>query len=88
VRDATPGSVFVVDAAGRPVEGAEVHPVSLSVDGRRVMTNARGEASVPLRVSLQQTKWVAVSKTGYERQHVDVPESWPLKIVLQPEERP
>src|SRR5687768_261978 len=60
VAEAAPGSVLVVDPAGKPVVGAEVHPVSLSMDGRRVLTDARGEASVPLRVGLQQTKWVAV----------------------------
>jgi predicted component of type VI protein secretion system len=80
--------VQVVDAAGKPVQGAQVAPVTLSMNGAPAVTDARGEASVPLRIGVQETKWVNISKPGFETIQVDVPAEWPLKVVLQPAKGP
>jgi len=81
------GRVQVVDPNGAPIQGVQVAPVSLSMNGSPETTNARGEASVPLNIG-QDTKWVSVSKSGFNSQQVDLPTKWPLKIVLQPATRP
>jgi hypothetical protein len=81
------GRVQVFDPAGKPVAGAQVAPVSLSMNGAATPTDDRGEASVSLRVGGQDTKWVAVSKQGFEPQQVPVPAKWPLKVILQPTNR-
>ena len=81
------GQVQVVDPSGTPIQGAQVAPVSLSINGEAHPTNAKGEASVPLNIG-QDTKWITVSKTGFTPQQVDVPAKWPLKVVLQPTARP
>ena len=80
--------VQVVDPAGRPVEGARVAPVTLSMNGAAEMTDARGEATVLLKIGLQDTKWVNVSKQGFEPQQVNVPAQWPLKVVMRPANQP
>lgn len=48
--------VQVVDPHGVPIEGAQVAPVTLSMNGPAVFTDAHGEASVPLRIGVQETK--------------------------------
>ncbi len=78
------GRVLVIDGNGKPIEGAEVSAVAPSVGDVPVRTNERGEASVPLRVGLQDTEWVHVRKKGFQFQSVDVPSKWPLKVVLKP----
>jgi hypothetical protein len=77
------GRVQVVDSAGKPVQGAQVAPVTLSMNGPAETSDAKGEASVPLRISGQETKWVSVSKAGFKPEQVGVPAKWPLKVVLQ-----
>jgi len=76
--------VQVVDPVGKPVQGAQVAPVSLSMNGAAETTDAKGEASVALSVGGQETKWVSVSKAGFVSQQVGVTGTWPLKVVLQP----
>ena len=81
------GKVQVVDPSGAPIQGAQVAPVSQSINGEAKTTNAKGEASIPLNIG-QDTKWITVSKPGFTPQQVDVPAKWPLKVVLQPTTRP
>jgi hypothetical protein len=82
------GLVQVVDAQGTPLSGVQVTPTSLSMFGATSTTNANGEASVPLHVGGQDTKWINVSKAGLQSQQVNMPTRWPLKIVLQPATQP
>lgn len=76
--------VQVVDPAGKPVQGAQVAPVTPSITGTPATTDAKGETSVSLSIRTQKTQWVSVSKTGFASQQVPIPASWPLKVVLQP----
>jgi hypothetical protein len=82
------GRVLVVDMAGNPIEGAQLTPQTLSMGGAAVSTNHRGEASVPLRIWPQDTRWVNVSKQGFQWQQVKVPAKWPLKVILKQAKKP
>jgi hypothetical protein len=83
------GRVHVVDLTGEPIQGASVAPVSLSLSGAAKLTDAHGDAEVPLNISsVAETKWVNVSQKGFESQQVDIPKKWPLRIVLQPTTQP
>ncbi len=76
--------VRVVDQNGNPVEGAVVEPVSLSMNGPEILTDADGAVSLPLTV--QEWKWVHVSKGGYRRvSDVMLGGSRPVRVVLRPE---
>jgi hypothetical protein len=76
------GRVRVVDPQNVPIRGARVAPVSLSISGGPKTTNARGEASIPLNIG-QDTKWIDVSKPGFQSVQVDIPSKWPLTVILQ-----
>jgi hypothetical protein len=78
------GRVQVVDPAGKPVQGAQVAPVTLSMNGAAAATDAKGEAEIPLSIGGQSTKWVNVSKAGFQSQQIAIPANWPLKVVLKP----
>ena len=78
--------VRVVDEKGRPVEGAAVLPISPSMNGGKILTNADGEVALPF--SVQEWKWVEVSKRGYRRATVDISPSRPVKVVLTSEPGP
>lgn len=82
------GQVQVVDPAGKPVQGADVVAVALSISGPVGTTDTNGKATVPLNCGGQNTKWVAVSKEGFERVQEPVPAKWPLKVTLHPATRP
>jgi len=76
--------VIVVDAADKPIQGADVQPVSLSINGAITKTDAAGVADVPLSVGGQDAKWISITKAGYDPAGVDVPAQWPLRITLMP----
>jgi hypothetical protein len=73
--------VRVVDEKGSPLEGAAVEPVSLSMNGPGILTDADGEVSLPFTV--QEWKWVTVSKRGYGRVHVGLSPAKPTSVVLK-----
>lgn len=79
------GRVVVTDALQRPIEGAWVVPVTLSMSGNATQTNGRGEARVARRVGTQPTRWVRVWKEGYGARDLAAPERWPLTVVLEQE---
>jgi hypothetical protein len=81
------GQVQVVDLTGKPIQDAQVAPVSLSMNGKPMATDDSGEASVPLNIG-QDIKWVDVSKPGFAPTQVQVPPQWPMKVVLQPATQP
>ncbi len=56
--------VSVVDQTGRPVAGARIEPVSLSINHFSVTTDEDGMASIPWH--MQQIEWLHVSKKGFK----------------------
>ena len=55
--------VIVQDAAGMPIEGAFVTPISASINYNGQKTNKKGEAYIAAKA--QDVKWIEVSKKGY-----------------------
>jgi hypothetical protein len=74
--------VQVVDQNGRPIAGAEVIAVSLSMNAGGAFTDDNGIAVVPR--DIQGTQWIEVRKQGYDGAFVAVPSSWPLRVTLMP----
>lgn len=75
--------IIVTDPAGRPIAGAVVTGISLSLDGQTASTDAKGHAAVPW--ALQETQWISVHKDGYlgsEPIASDTPR--PIRITLRP----
>ena len=73
--------VIVTDQDGKPVEGAKITGASLSISGQFTKTNSKGGAQIPKAV--QQTKWITVSKAGYEDvQFIDVSQPKPICVKL------
>lgn len=76
------GLVQVVDPAGNPVEGADVMAVSLGAITGPNTTNGSGETYVPH--NMHDVKWIQVSKPWHRTVQVDLPETWPLRVLLVP----
>ena len=76
------GLVQVVDPDGRPVAGAEVTAVSLSMTAGPNITDGQGEAYLP--GNIQDVQWVQVAKPWHRTVQVDLPETWPLRVMLVP----
>ena len=76
--------VKVYDDDGKPIAGAEVEAVSLSINSAPNLTDDEGKTTLPFNI--QGTKWVQVSKSGYRFAQVGVPERWPLIITLEKDE--
>ncbi len=74
--------VIVTDPEGDPVPGAKVYGISLSITAGPNATDSRGRAEVP--DTIQRAQWVTVAKPGFATAHVDAPDEWPLRVVLQP----
>lgn len=75
-------AVQVIDPSGQPIAGANVVAVSLSMNAGPIATDAQGKAELPANV--QGTRWIEVSKNGFETTRVDVPKAWPARITLKP----
>jgi hypothetical protein len=83
--------VEVSDPAGAPVAGVRLRPVHEAFMMPTAITDAQGRAVVqtytyfgPTRVRMTH---ILVDKEGYASQSVKMPDEWPLKIVLQPDQR-
>jgi hypothetical protein len=72
----------VVDQSGHPVAGAAVSPVTASMNGTPIKTNANGEAYVPTTIGFQAVQWVIVAKPGFDTMQTAVTDQWPLRIAL------
>jgi hypothetical protein len=77
-------TVLVSDTANKPIQGAVVIPVSLSMSGPGVTTDGNGQAQIPSQVGPQRIQWVSVNKQGFQPAYVAVPATWPLRITLAP----
>jgi len=75
--------VVVVTSEGTPIAGANVEPVSASMNGPSVLTDASGEARLPS--GPQPAEWVNVRKDGYlARTNVPLEGPRPIRVVLVP----
>jgi hypothetical protein len=75
--------VIVVDSTGAPIVGAEVEPVSASINYKPAITDAKGQSRI--RRSIQKVQWINVRKPGYSSQKsVDYSGPKPIRIVLTP----
>ena len=72
----------MVDDSGAPVSGARVVVQAMSMEGSPTFTAGDGTAAVDM---VAGARWIAVTKQGYERAHIDMPTNWPLKVVLKKE---
>lgn len=79
--------VIVTDPSGKPVEGATVSAIALTMDDRPNMTDSKGQAILPENIQCP-TMWIHVYKSGYERVLVNVPDNWPALIILRPVSKP
>lgn len=75
--------VRVVDVAGLPIKDAKVTPISLSMGGNSVLTDASGYASVPSSIGGQEVKWINVECAGYLTPKFPPDAKFPLVITLQ-----
>lgn len=57
-------SVLVIDAMKKPVSGAKVEPISLSMNYAVLTTDASGVTKLPWVP--QKIEWVSVKKEGFE----------------------
>ncbi len=73
--------VHVVDEKGVPVAGAHVERISLSYNGPVSVTDKDGIAR--LAAGGQKAVWVNVSKAGYEKAHMDLPEDGVIQVQLK-----
>jgi len=81
--------VIVTDQAGKPVQNADVSPVSANMNGATVKTDANGVATIPTALEyIDQVQWVAIEKAGYESEQFNVTHKWPLKVVLKAATQP
>lgn len=75
--------VLVVDDANRPIAGADVQPISLSINYAKVKTNKMGKAALPH--VLQPVVWVSVTKEGFKPSgQVSLKEGNPIVVTLRP----
>jgi len=78
----TVADVVVVDSDGKPVAGATVLGVSLSIGGQQTQTDENGHAAIPWAV--QRTQWITVSKTGYRpTKNIDMNQAKPIRVTLR-----
>jgi len=73
--------VVVKDLSGAPIEGAKIVAHSLSMSGLTTYTDSRGQARVPS--SIQATKWITVSKAGYQSRWMELDATNPMVVVLE-----
>lgn len=73
--------VIVRDASGKPIEAAKIVAHSLSMSGLAAYTDAQGRARVP--TSIQTTRWIDVSKTGFQSRRLELDSTNPMIIVLE-----
>jgi hypothetical protein len=76
-------NITVVDATGTPIDNAKVYAQSMSMTLDPVLTNTKGETTLPFNI--QGTKWISVEKDGFQSAQIAVPETWPVQIVLEKE---
>ena len=56
----------MLDHSGKPVPGAKIEPVALSINYAPVTSDEEGQAVIAWQ--LQEVEWINVSKDGYQPQ--------------------
>lgn len=75
--------VVVVDAAGMPIEGATVQPITLSMNGPSKLTDRKGAVIISER-GAQPVKWVSVTKKGYQDSgHIEFNRTGSTRVILK-----
>ena len=69
----------MLDQSGKPIAGARIEPVSLSINYESMTTNEEGMASIPWMP--QKVEWLNVTKKGHRPQK-GAPTSTPLLVRL------
>lgn len=75
--------VQVVDIHGIPIKNAKVVPVTLSMNGKYVLTNSSGYANIPSHINGQEVKWIQVECAGYTKPQFPTKAIFPLCITLK-----
>ena len=76
--------VIVRDSSGLPIEGADVQPVSASMNYEWVRSDARGRARLDWWYP-QTPEGLNIRKSGYVQVAITpIPNAWPVEVVLQP----
>ena len=79
--------VVVRDTQGQPIPGAEVTPVSPSINYASAITDEKGCARLKWWYA-QKPMWLSVAKKGHQSvSGLAFPKTWPAEVVLQPSER-
>jgi hypothetical protein len=76
-------SVTLVDDSGSPISGVRIVAQAMSIEGVPAFTSADGTAKVDTGVL--GARWLAITKDGYQREQVNLPASWPLRVTLKKE---
>jgi hypothetical protein len=75
--------VRVVDSSNRPIAGADVEPISASMNHGKLLTDQKGEALLP-HVA-QKIQWVSVTKEGFAPSgQVPVGDESAVVVILSP----
>ncbi len=72
----------IIDESSRPISGANVVVQGMSIQGRTNSTSEDGKVMVN-KNEIIGSKWVMVSKEGYENQLLDLKKQWPVVVVLK-----
>lgn len=76
-----PPHVVVVDPAGKPVAGAQVEPISASINYQPVLTDSKGR--VRFGPAMLKREWFNVAKDGYApHTFVNLTGPEPVRVVL------
>ena len=76
-------NVVVVDAKGKPIEGASVEQITLSMNLASKLSDKDGKVEIP-KGGLQKTEWISVTKAGYVSSgHINFDQPKPIKVTLK-----
>ena len=73
--------VIVLDNNGKPIEGAKIFPISLSINYPSVKTDLQGRAWISYKI--QKTKWLTISKSTYKDIQVNFEQTKPIIIYME-----
>jgi hypothetical protein len=76
-------NVIVVDSEGKPIKGASVEQITLSMNLASKLTDKDGKVEIP-KGAIQKTEWISVTKSGYVSSgHIKFDQPKPIKVILK-----
>lgn len=76
-------NVIVVDSKGKPIKGASVEPITLSMNLAPKLTDKDGKVEIT-NGAIQKTEWISVTKAGYVSSgHIEFDQPKPIKVILK-----